>query len=36
MVGRELGLAFIVVTFKHVYEIRVLVLLTITVVCWAY
>jgi hypothetical protein len=29
----ELELSFVIVTFQHVYEIRVFVLLMITIVC---
>ena len=33
--GGKLGLAFIVVSFQHVYVVRVLVLLVVTVACRA-
>jgi hypothetical protein len=35
MVEGGLGLALVVVSFRHVYVVRVLVLLVVTFVCWA-
>jgi hypothetical protein len=33
--GGKLGLAFVVVSFQHVYVVRVLVLLVVTIACRA-